>query len=836
MVTFLDDFSKFLIVQFLKHKSETFGSFVAFKNYVENFHGRKIKSLQSDNGTEYCNSSFSELFKAEGISHRKIVVGCSSQNGVAERVNRTIVEMARCLLLQAGLPEYFWAEASSVSCYIRNLCVNSSINNQIPVCLWRRQVNVPDLLSKLRVFGCRVWSLIDKDLRTKFGPKAEACVFMGYGDCYDVNVKGYKLFCLRTQKMIFRHHVIFEESVFPYKLDLPRNYQLNLDFDSKNEDVPIDFNNPIDDHELYNADDYDEQPVDVDPADLDVDQVPVPEVPVEPIVTPVPDVPVDVPVEPVRRSSRIPKVNSCSCCNLAIAKCPFSDYDAPINVCEALNGPDQQKWLQAMELEIQSLKSQHVWDIVARPSNKRLVDCRWVLRVKREPNGAISKFKARLVARGFSQVPGVDFEETYCPVVKRRSLRLLIAISVENDWTVEFLDVEGAYLNSPLQEEIFMRQPPYFEVNPGSGFVCKLNKSLYGLKQGGRDWYRHVNQIMLSLDFKRCVSDTCVFTAKKGQLIVAWYVDDACVCGIPKYVSWFISSLSKLLKVKSLGSNSQYLSVKVTTIGNCITLDQTHYISDKVQRYPIPSDVRGFSSPLDVQFQHSQNSESFHVKTYQEAIGSLLYLSNNTRPDLSFAVSRLSQVCSNPTEVDWKNVLHVFSYLANSKNLRLCYRRTSKPIQVFCDSDYAGDLTDRKSRSGYVIMLAGSAVSWFSKKQTCTATSTLESEYIAMCEVSKELLWLKSFLCELNQQIFMGEPASIFCDNQGAIENVVNHDKNVSERTKHIAIKYFFCKELVLKNVVNFNYVKSESNIADGFTKPLKGPLHNLFVRRLGLK
>lgn len=231
----------------------------------------------------------------------------------------------------------------------------------------------------------------------------------------------------------------------------------------------------------------------------------------------------------LRRSSRMPKVKTCSCCNVAIGKCTLSDYDVPLNVCEALNGPYRSQWLQAMQSEIDGLKSQKVWDVVEMPVDKNVVDCKWVLRVKRNSDGSIQKFKARLVARGFSQVPGADFNETYCPVVKRRSVRLLIAICIENGWTLEFLDVEGAYLNSTLKENIYMKQPAYFEERQGNKFVCKLNKSLYGLKEGGRDRYSHVNQIMLSLGFKRCLSDTCVYVAKDGNLIVAWYVDDACV-------------------------------------------------------------------------------------------------------------------------------------------------------------------------------------------------------------------------------------------------------------------------------------------------------------------
>lgn len=864
IMVLIDDYSKFCVVLFLKKKTETFQAFLSYKKQVELMHNRKIRKFQSDNGTEYVNEHFQDLFDAEGIIHRKIVVGCSQQNGVAERHNRTIVEMSRCLLIESGLPEYFWAEAANTACYIRNLCVNSSIDNQIPISLWNCDVDVNQLLGRLRIFGCRVWSLIDKSKRTKFGPKAEECIFLGYGDSYGVEIKGYKVYSLGSKKMMFKHHVIFDEEVFPFKLDVPRHY-LDLNFEGSDDDVDVmDCDSMSDISDVLTMSDIFpshvapvevlSNPVEVLPNSVDVlsnsDDVlandVLPSNTVEPneflndheIVSDVSDVHVEN-VETMdsnlRRSSRVPKPKTCTCCNFVVAKCSLVDHDTPESVCEALNGPYQNQWLEAMKDEINSLKSQNVWSIVPKPSNQNITGCRWVLRIKRNPDKSINKFKARLVAQGFSQIPGVDFNETYCPVVKRRTLRLLMAICVENDWDLQFLDVEGAYLNSILNEVVYMKQPPYFEQGLNDMFVCKLNKSLYGLKQGGRDWYNHINSIMLELEFVRCRSDTCTYVAFNGRLIVCWYVDDSCACGEQQYVQWFITKLSNLLKVKSLGSSSKYLSVQITRGPNYVTFSQQHYILDIASKYGLSAE-KGITSPYRIRKRdYITASDSFNVKLYQEAIGSLLYLSNNSRPDLCYTVSMLSQSCSKPSLDDWSDVVHVIKYLVNTKDLKLVFRPTGEPLLVFCDSDYAGDVSDSKSRSAYVVLLANCSISWHSKKQGGVALSTHEAEFVSMCEVAKEVLWLKHFLEELCLSKFIDVPCKVYCDNQSAISSSSKINENISERTKHIATRFNFCREVQSAGIIKYCYVPSAKNLADVFTKAFKNSKNVSLLKHLGL-
>jgi len=340
---------------------------------------------------------------------------------------------------------------------------------------------------------------------------------------------------------------------------------------------------------------------------------------------------------------------------------------------------------------------------------------------------------------------------------------------------------------------------------------------------------------MLDLGFVRCKSDTCTYVANDGNLIVAWYVVDACVCGPTEHVKWFVSKLSSILKVKVLGPSSQYLSVNIKREPNCITLSQQHYILEIASKYGLFAE-KGIYSPYRIRKRENVAvSESFNPKLYQEAIGSILYLSNNTRPDLCYTISMLSQKCSKPSVQDWDDVTYAIKYLINTKDLKLCFKRSSKPLLVYCDSDYAGDRTDSRSRSAYVFLLANCSISWFSKKQTAVALSTHEAEFVAMCETSKEVMWLKYFLSELCQSKFIEEPCIVSCDNQSAINSASKVDENVSERTKHIATRFNFCREMQAAGIVKFAYVPTDLNLADVFTKALKGAKVKQIVKHLGL-
>ena len=546
----------------------------------------------------------------------------------------------------------------------------------------------------------------------------------------------------------------------------------------------------------------------------------------------------------LRRSSRIPKPVHCPCCKMTIFSntlpcCEPSSVEPssvePSSVEEALSGGEAEHWRAAMMEELENLKRKCTYEIVKKPAGKNVLGCKWVLKVKQKPDGTVERYKARLVAQGFSQIPGIDFKETYSPVIKRKSIRLLMALAVENEWVQEHVDVLSAYLNSPLHEEVYMKQPKYFEEG-GQNYVCKLNKSIYGLKQSGREWYEHIDKVLCDLKLKRLTSDPCVYCDEEKKLIIGVYVDDLALWGKKCKVEWAKQQLSSVLEVRALGNMYQMLSLHVVRPNDAeIIIDQHHYVKQVLCEYGM-SDCKGRVSPLEVngEGESEGDSDKCDQYLYRKAVGNLLYLSGSSRPDLCYAVCKISQKCNDPTKKDWNDVKHILRYLKHTCDLKLNYERKNAPIEIYCDSDWANDKDCRKSISGYVVLLAGAAICWQTRKQSVVALSTVEAEYIAMCEATKEALWLTSILDELGQSRFAGTPCKIFADNQGAIS--FSKNRIASEKLKHLEVKYNFVRDCVEKGKVYFEYVQSNNNLADLFTKSVTGVKTEDFVSKLGLR
>ena len=510
-VTFIDDFSRYMYVRIISRKSEVFRCFKEYQMEVEALHQSRICALQTDNGGEYTGVDFENCLKERGILHRKTVPRNPEQNGVSERANRTSVEMSRCLLIQSGLPDYLWGEAVNTACHIRNLCPSTAIGDKIPLELWKgKGCDIQGEIDRLRVFGCRVWYLKSPG-EGKFDSRADEGIFVGY----DRQVKGYRIYLPKTKRVIISCHVRFEENVFPYK---------RMKVDARN--IKRRFTEWIWDVEYFelqgggNTTDIETQSNgenDEGHSDYFLDSLTNENSQQEVVSAQI------VP----RRSARLHKPKTCNSCACVATACRKQGSCESVNVHDALKGPDAQKWTDAIAKELENLANKDVWDIVKRPLDRNVIDCRWVLVIKRDPD----RHKARLVARGFWQRPGIDYSETFSPIVKRRTLRILLTLCAENEWCYEHIDVECAYLNSPLDEDIYMEQPDFYKV-PGKDrtqYVCKLKKSLYGLKQAGRVSFKYINCILRDMNLNPCVSDRCMYVNTSKDLIVAVYVDDILV-------------------------------------------------------------------------------------------------------------------------------------------------------------------------------------------------------------------------------------------------------------------------------------------------------------------
>ena len=505
---------------------------------------------------------------------------------------------------------------------------------------------------------------------------------------------------------------------------------------------------------------------------------------------------------------------------------------------EALTGADREKWKDAMDAEHKSLISNNVWDLVELPKNARVVNCKWIFKHKIGVTGLVERYKARLVAQGYSQLPGIDYEETFSPVVRFESVRTVIALAVQDKLKLHQMDVTTAFLNGELKEQVYMKQPEGYVEEGKEGLVCKLRRSIYGLKQSPRCWNVALDSQLKRMGFTQTTGDPCLYVSTEGEpFIVAVYVDDVLLAGkSDRRIKEVKCALSSQFNVKDMGELKYFLGVKVVQDipGGTIWMGQPSYTETVLREFSMV-DAKAVKTPMNSSVKLSkatENSRSVDAERYQSAVGKLLYLSTRTRPDIAFAVCNVAKYTANPTEDHWKAVKHILRYLAGTVNYGLLYIRDS-PIECcgYSDADWAGDLDDRKSTSGYVFQVGGACVSWKCRKQACVALSTAESEYMALSSAAQEAIWMRQLLSELKGESL--KPATIFEDNQSAI--CLSKNPQFHGRSKHIGIKYHFIRDQVNDGVVDVKYCKTEDMLADIMTKGLYGERFKRLRRMIGV-
>jgi len=803
LVTFIDDYSRKVFVYPIKNKFNVFDCFVQFKTYAENQCGRKVKILRTDNGKEYVNNKFSQYLQKNGIVHQKTVCYGPEQNGVAERMNRTLVEKVRCMLIDSGLSEQFWAEAMLTAAYLLNR-VPCRKQSKSPEELWsNRKPN----LKYLRVFGCKAFVHIPKQKRSKLDVKSQECIMLGYSE----ESKAYKLFDPINKKTITSRDVIFieDERSDTFQQDYSMFYPIVLNDDNSGKDdmkleLPSTSNETSDEDQYESADE------------------------------PENEIPVDVPE--LRRSKRIMEKNmpSASFCALEFVS------DDPRTLQEAMDSEDKEHWNDAMQAEIESLANNKTWILADLPKGKKAIKCKWVFKRKFGGNEEPTRFKARLVAKGYSQQEGIDYTETFAPVARYTSIRLLLAMAVKMDLHIHQMDAVSAYLNGNLQEEIYMRQPEGYE--DGSSKVCKLLKSIYGLKQSGRVWNRTLNAVLTKNNLIRSESDQCIYYRTEGNniLYVAIYVDDILIFSNSlQSITEMKKVLEQNFKMKDLGEISSILGINVAKKNDSIKIDQKDYIKSILEKFGM-SDCNPVSTPFDY---NQKISSKMSPKTdderkemadvpYMQAIGCLLYAAQITRPDICYAVNVLSRFGTNPGKAHWQAVKRVLRYLKGTLDKGLIFRKNEEDLKGYCDADWAGDIDNRRSTSGYVFVYQHGAISWATKLQKTIALSSTEAELMSVVAATQEAIWLKRLVNELTGN--KEQNIVLFCDNKGAIQIALNN--SYSPRTKHVDIKAKFVHELIEKRELILHYVSTSEMLADIFTKGVMPRKLETIAAKFGLQ
>lgn len=502
--------------------------------------------------------------------------------------------------------------------------------------------------------------------------------------------------------------------------------------------------------------------------------------------------------------------------------------------------------LSKLNAELQSLEANKTWSIVERPKDVNVVSSKWVLRIKKNAAGEIEKYKARLVARGFTQIHGVDYYETYAPVARLASFRLLLAMANKNGWPADTFDFDSAYLNSVLSDDevIYLEQPPEISMAQPWKSVFRLHKALYGLKQGARNWYESLKGGLEQIGFKRTETDHGVFVKKwaDGRLVaVGIHVDDCLTTGSSqKLLDEFKRQVNGKYKMTDLGPCKWLLGVKVTRDmqARTIALSQHAYVDSIVTRFNF-DDLKPSAIPIDpaVPLRKSQSPTTLadiaKMKNvpYREAVGSLMYAAMGTRPDIAFATSTVAQFLENPGWIHWEAVKRIFRYLKGTRDLSLVYGGKKEDLQGWVDADGASQ-EHRRAISGYVFMVDGGAISWSSKKQELVTLSTAEAEYVAATHAAKEAMWLRALFGEVFNPI--GKPTTIFGDNQSAI--ALAHGGNYHARTKHIDIRYHFIRYIIEAGSIKLIYCPTNEQTADTLTKALPSTKAKHFATVMGLQ
>ncbi|KAJ8468724.1 hypothetical protein ONZ45_g17140 [Pleurotus djamor] len=819
-ISFTDVKSRHTIIFFMKQKSEALEKFKAYHAYVERQTNFKLKKIRCDNGKEYINNELLTYFERLGIKLETTAPYTPAENGIAECLNRTLVEHARAMLLAHDLPNFLWREALAYANYIKNRSPTRGLDTLITPheAFWGEKPDISDI----QEFGTTCWVLQQGGNPNKLDTKSNEFVFTGLSP----NSHAYRYWNPSARLIQTSRNVVF-----------PPLERVERVEDTS--EIEISHSMPLEGE--MGGTGSGEQPSSGGDGGGKVETV-----------------------KEVGKSSKpAPRARSAR-----IASQPATDYrklnnpdargsrpqgnvaidprvdvalvgttlEDPASLEEAMASPDWLEWEKAMDGEVGQLEDNGTYTKVDLPPGKNVISCKWVFHRKFNETGAVVKHKARLVARGFTQIPGIDYHQTFAPVMRLETLRVLLALATELDLEVHVVDVVGAYLNATLKEEIYMSQIPGYD--DGTGKVLRLWRSLYGLKQAGREWNILMDDSFGDLGYRRLFADQCVYLRKRDDdlTIVGVHVDDMGVlASSPEVMAVAKREIATKFEISDLGELKQIVGLEVSRdrAKGTMKLSQSRYIECIVERFgmmnshavrmPMDPNVRLLKTPEDVRYD---------LPLYSSIVGSVMYAALGTRPDIAFAVQNLSQFLSNPSPAHFTAAKRLLRYLNATKDFGITYSRTSSlEVEGYVDADWAGNPDDRRSITGYVFLLANAPVTWSARKQQTVALSSMEAETMGLSHGARELIWLRTLLTELGFP--PGGPSILKADNQAAI--AFAHDSGQHARSKHISIQHYFVRERIISEEIKVIYCSSKDNLADLLTKALPLPRHQFLIEQVGL-
>ena len=847
LVLFKDEYTGAAAIYGMQHKSQALDK---LKQFIADVGGvPENMCIQADNDGVYTSHAWREYCREKGIRLQFSSPYTPQQNGIAERYWRTLNESAESMLQGAGLPKQYWERAYKTANYLQNRIVHTGYK-ETPLELMTGKV--PDL-THLRVFGCKGFVHVPKELRRKLDAKALEGVHVGYSEQH----KAYVTWVPSKHKFVVTRNVQHNEQDFPAKHSTQRDQTADSRIPDGMETTTVRTGGGINPH--GHSPDINTPPGDDDPTHTARGMT------LGSLRThgeefgagiARPDPTITQHDGRVLRSN-VQAIDMANATWHELDEVEFAfltehveggdtyEYDhegkTPKSHKEAMQGEDAHHWRAAEQVEYDTLTQNKTWSLQPLPTGRKPVTGKWTYKIKRNKDGSVEKYKARYVARGFTQVWGDSYTETFSPVVRFSAVRLLIAVAAYMGATLWHYDVRGAFLQSDaLHEEIYMTQPEGFEqLGPnGDTLYCKLRVPLYGLKQASRQFNKTLDKWLKDQGFTPHPSEPCLYTLidGDGRLVagIACYVDDLVYLSTDtKQREEFAKRFSERFEITNLGELDWFLGIGITQKDGSISINQPKYVRDILNRFNM-TNCKEAQTPMveDSKLKHTGDEgviQDPHLRSqYRSMVGMLMYLCVATRPDITYAVGVLSRHLDKPTPTLMSAAKRVIRYLKGTMEFGITYYHKDNGGNVhgiedafygLADADWAGDLGTRKSTSGHCTLFNGGAVTWRSKLQTVVAKSTSEAEYICTSGAGSEITYIRGLLKHLGHDT--GGPTTLLEDNQGCI--ALAEDALTSTRAKHIDIHFHYIRELVNKRLVTLKYIPTQEMTADTLTKPL-GP------------
>ncbi|KAI7933088.1 hypothetical protein MJO29_017035 [Puccinia striiformis f. sp. tritici] len=709
-------------VKILRTKSEACKLLINQILRFETSTGRKVRCLRSDNGGEFESKVLADFLKEKGIKAERSLPYHHYQNGAIERYNRTVSDMSRAALTDSTLPRNFWGFAFLWANYTLNRLPNKVSGNKTP---FEALLGYTPVVDNLRVFGSRAFVLTPPEKRQRLDDRATAAHVVGYVD----GSKGWMLWIPSTNSIVNSAWVQFPDD--PLKLTTGAK-------------VP----NPVLDPSLTTNHSLD------------------------PRLSPVKALRFVMAVEPQLGNfddEQIVKGQE-SIQEMLASQSKSPTQATPKTYKDILKHPDKAAWLTAIQEELQNLFRHQIWTIELVPDGKRIMGARWVFVEKKSSDGKLIKLKARYVAKGYAQIAGVEFQDTFAPTATFVSLRLLLTVAAKCNWPVYSFDFVAAYLHSPIDEEIWVRPPEGLDVP--KGHACKLMKALYGTKQAARCWWKHLQGKLGELGYKPSQYDNSLYILQhpdqKGAIWI--HVDDGVVSGSNDAILRKLESeLKDCLEIKWTQGVETIVGVEVTRTTNGFLLRQKklvdkilqdHWDQISIARTPLPSGYNGVTST-------DADGDKTTSTDYLSIVGSMSYLAVGTRPDIAYAVNYLARFSACPSPDHWKALRHVVNYIANTREryLNLHPVDMESPLKCYSDAGWGGEF--QRSSYGIFLTFYGVPILWIARRLHTVAASTCHAEYMALGMATRQLLWVRELIKDILGYEFTGQ---LICDNEAAIK------------------------------------------------------------------